>query len=105
MLFFALAAGAALLVAVDYEPSPAVIAPAPGFGLLTFEGPDAASFLHGQVSTDVQRMADGEARWSTYNSPKGRMLATLLLWRREREAFAAFLQELVAALEVGTREG
>lgn len=65
------------------------MAPAPGFGLLTVEGPDAASFLHNQLSVDVQSMADGDARWATYNSPKGRMLATLLLWRRGREAFAA----------------
>ncbi len=67
----------------------ALVAPAPGFGLVTVEGPDAASFLHNQLSIDVQGMADGEARWSTWNSPKGRMLATLLLWRRERDAFAA----------------
>lgn len=69
----------------------AVTAPAPGWGLLTCEGPDAASFLHSQLSIDVQGMADGQVRWASYNSAKGRMLATLLLWRREREAFAAFV--------------
>lgn len=73
------------------SPTSAVTAPAPGFGLLTVEGPDAAAFLHGQLSTDVLGMADGQVRWSTYNSPKGRMLATLLLWRRERDAFAAWV--------------
>ncbi|MFO1412863.1 MAG: folate-binding protein [Burkholderiales bacterium] len=69
----------------------ALVAPAPAFGLLTVEGPDAASFLHNQLSTDVAGMADGQVRWSTYNSPKGRMLASLLLWRRGREAFAALV--------------
>lgn len=71
------------------SPTTAFTAPAPGFGLLTVEGPDAASFLHNQLSTDVAGMPEGQVRWTTYNSPKGRMLATLLLWRREREAFAA----------------
>lgn len=74
------------------EATPAtVVAPAPNWGLLTCEGPDAASFLHNQLSTDVEGMADGQVRWSSYNSPKGRVLATLLLWRRDREAFAAFV--------------
>jgi tRNA-modifying protein YgfZ len=76
---------------VDPRTLPAAVAPAPGWGLLTFDGPDAASFLHGQLSTDVAGMAVGAARWSTYNSPKGRMLATLLLWRQAPDAFAAFV--------------
>lgn len=72
-------------------PEGALVAPAPGWGLLTFEGPDAASFLHCQLSTHVEGMRPGAAGWSSYNSPKGRMLATLLLWRRTPEAFAAFV--------------
>jgi folate-binding protein YgfZ len=54
-------------------------------------GPDAASFLHGQLSTDVEGMKVGDAGWTSYNSPKGRMLASPLLWRREEAEFIAYV--------------
>lgn len=60
-------------------------------GVLAFDGADAAAFLHGQLSTDVAAMGAGEAAWSSYNSPKGRMLGTLLLWRAGPDAFRAFV--------------
>ncbi|MFO1324765.1 MAG: folate-binding protein [Burkholderiales bacterium] len=71
--------------------SRAEVAPVPGLGLLTFDGPDAAGFLHGQLSSDVAAMAPGDAGWSSYNSPKGRMLGSMLLWRRAPESFVAFV--------------
>ena len=58
---------------------------------LRLAGPDAASFLHGQLSTDVEGMPLGAAGWTSYNSPKGRMLATPLLWRREEAEFIAWV--------------
>jgi folate-binding protein YgfZ len=67
------------------------VAPIANWGIVTCEGPDAATFLHGQLSTAVKDMAVGAAGWSSYNSPKGRMLATLLLWRRGADTFAAFV--------------
>jgi folate-binding protein YgfZ len=77
----------------------AVVAPVPGLGLLTFEGPDAAAFLHAQLSSDVMAMAPGSVGWSSYNSPKGRMLGSLLLWRRAPDAFAALVaHDLAEAL-------
>jgi len=56
-----------------------------------FDGADAASFLHGQFSTDVAAMPVGNVRWTSYNSPKGRVLATLLLWRRAPDSYVAFV--------------
>jgi len=41
--------------------------------LLAFDGPDAAAFLHAQLSTDVEGMPEGFVTWTSYNSPKGRM--------------------------------
>lgn len=80
-------------------PPAAVVAPVPGLGLLTFEGPDAAAFLHSQLSSDVIAMVPGSVGWSSYNSPKGRMLGSLLLWRRAPDAFAALVaQDLAEAL-------
>lgn len=49
--------------------------------VLQFEGPDAATFLQGQLSSDVAALAPGALQRSSYNSPKGRMLASLVLAR------------------------
>ena len=46
-----------------------------GLGVLTIDGADAADFLQGQLSTDIKALVPGRGR-TTYNSPKGRMLAT-----------------------------
>lgn len=78
-------------------PAGAVFTDDCGQGLMGFDGADAASFLHGQLSTDVAGMAVGEAAWSSYNSPKGRMLGTLLLWRAAPDAFRAFVAADLAA--------
>jgi hypothetical protein len=59
----------------------AVVADASSLGTLAVAGADAAAFLHGQLSSDVKRLARGGGVWTSYNSPKGRMLATLFLYR------------------------
>jgi len=68
----------------------AVFAPL-AIGYLEFEGADTASFLQGQLSNDVAALAIGDAQWSSYNSPKGRMLATMLLWRATATSYRAFV--------------
>ena len=45
------------------------------------QGADAASFLHGQLSQDVTGLETGQARHAAYCSAKGRMLATMLLFK------------------------
>lgn len=50
-------------------------------GILSFSGSDAAAFLQGQLSSDVAGLAAGAGQRSTYNSPKGRVLATLYVGR------------------------
>ncbi|MEO8486840.1 MAG: folate-binding protein [Betaproteobacteria bacterium] len=72
----------------------------PGVALVDITGADARTFLQGQLSNDVAALAPGAAQWTTYNSPKGRMLATPLLWRategeRYRMALAADVAEPV----------
>jgi folate-binding protein YgfZ len=59
----------------------AVVADASSLGVLVVAGADAAAFLHGQLSSDVKRLARGEGVWTSYNSPKGRMLATAFICR------------------------
>ena len=76
----------------------AVVSDATGLAVLRIEGEDAAAFLQGQLSNDVAALAVDAAQWSSYNSPKGRMLANLRLWR-DCEGFGALISaDLVAAI-------
>lgn len=43
-------------------------------------GEDAAPFLHNLLSNDVKHLSADAAQWTSFNSPKGRMLASMLLW-------------------------
>jgi folate-binding protein YgfZ len=71
----------------------------PDVALLGFEGPDAETFLQGQLSNDVTALLPGAVQWTSCNSPKGRMLATLLLWRDSPDAFRALVAaDLAVAL-------
>lgn len=71
------ASNAALLAARDG----AVVCDLSPLAVLAITGPDAADFLHGQLSTDVRGMPEGACRHTSFNSPKGRMLANFVLWR------------------------
>jgi folate-binding protein YgfZ len=69
-------------------PSGASRAALPSLGVLDVTGADARAFLQGQLSSDVNALDVGAAHYASYNSPKGRMLATLIVWRRTDEHFA-----------------
>jgi folate-binding protein YgfZ len=45
------------------------------------KGEDAATFLHGQLTQDTQSLPVGGARLAGYCSPKGRLLASFVIWR------------------------
>lgn len=49
--------------------------------LIQANGDDAASFLHNQLSNDVEHLNDTQARYAAYCTPKGRMLASFLYWK------------------------
>lgn len=48
-------------------------------GLLEVSGPDARSFLHAQLTNDVAGLPPDQTRYAGWCSPKGRLLASLLL--------------------------
>jgi folate-binding protein YgfZ len=54
--------------------------------LLCVSGADALSFLQGQLTQDISALAAPVALWAGYCSPKGRLLATFLVWR-EHDAY------------------
>ena len=51
------------------------------FGIIDTTGDDAAAFLHTQLTSDVQHLDASTARLAGYCSPKGRLLASFLMWR------------------------
>ncbi len=64
---------------------------------LDADGEDARTFLHGQLSSDVNALPAGAAQYASYNSPKGRMLATMIVWRRSETRYTLLLAPDVAA--------
>ncbi len=50
------------------------------WGLIRAHGPDARSFLQGQLTQDVQGLQPGQARLAGYCSAKGRLLASFVVW-------------------------
>jgi tRNA-modifying protein YgfZ len=51
------------------------------WGVIRAQGADAASFLHGQLTQDIQQLDAGSARLAGYCTAKGRLLASLVVWR------------------------
>ena len=66
--------------------------------ILAISGADAGTFLQGQLSSDVLALAQGAAQFTSYNSPKGRMLANFVLWREGPDDFRALLSGDLATL-------
>ncbi len=75
---------------VDFAPLPSTgelprsfVAPLTDLGLIAASGDDAAGFLHNQLTNDVEGLGSAEARLAAYCSPKGRMLASMLIWKAD----------------------
>ncbi|WP_353091754.1 folate-binding protein [Methylibium sp.] len=54
-------------------------------GVIRAVGPDAASLLHGQLTNDMTGLGLSEARLAAYCSPKGRMLASFVAFKRSHD--------------------
>jgi folate-binding protein YgfZ len=67
----------------------------PHLGLLRFAGPDAISFLQGQVSNDTRRLSDGALACALCN-PQGRVISVLHLLPHSSGIMAILPRELVA---------
>ncbi|MGB7481461.1 MAG: folate-binding protein, partial [Burkholderiaceae bacterium] len=63
-------------------PAADFVAPLTGLGLIAASGDEAAHFLHNQLTNDVEHLGTDEARLAGYCTPKGRLLATMLIWNR-----------------------
>jgi tRNA-modifying protein YgfZ len=66
--------------------------------LVSITGDDAAAFLQGQLTNDVLALERGQAQWTGWCSPKGRLLASLLLIRHADGYLAMLPAELAPAI-------
>jgi folate-binding protein YgfZ len=76
-----------------------VVAPVTDLGLIAVAGEDAASFLHNQLTNDVEHLGTGEARLAGYCTPKGRLQATFLMWRTGQDIFLALPRAIQPPLQ------
>ncbi|MFC3873278.1 CAF17-like 4Fe-4S cluster assembly/insertion protein YgfZ [Neisseria musculi] len=51
----------------------------PFFSLIRASGSDRFAFLHSQLSNDINNLQPGAACYATYNTPKGRVIANMLV--------------------------
>lgn len=68
------------------------------WGLIRASGADAAKFLHGQLTQDVEHLPEGQARLAGYCSAKGRLLATFVMWRAGSDILLACSADLLPAV-------
>lgn len=52
-------------------------------GVIRVFGSEAATYLQGQISQDVESIADGESAWSLVLDPSGKLVAWFRLWVRD----------------------
>jgi tRNA-modifying protein YgfZ len=80
-------------------PATQFVAPLTDLGLIKLTGDDAASFLHTQITNDVEHLTSDEARLAGYCSPKGRLLATFLMWKTAGTIFLQLPREIQPAIQ------
>lgn len=70
----------------------------PDLGVILAEGPDAANFLHGQLTQDFVLLGASEARLAALCTPKGRVIASFLGIRPAPERIVLVIsRDLLAA--------
>ena len=70
------------------------------YGLIRFSGEDAKTFLQSQLTCDIRKIDPRRAQYGSYCTPKGRILATFLLWQQGED----FLMQLPASLAVAVQK-
>lgn len=74
-------------------------APLDQFGVIEALGDDAARFLHGQLTNDIEHLDAASARLTGYCSPKGRLLASMLAWREQGGVRLLVSKDLTASVQ------
>lgn len=74
------------------------VVPLPDLAVISATGADAATFLHNQLTNDVTHLTPDVVRLAGYCTPKGRLLATFLLWQTGDHYYLQLPRSLQAAL-------
>lgn len=69
------------------------------FGVIKVSGDEAQGFLHNLFSSDVNALTPQHALPSSFNTAKGRALATFLIWRTPTEFFLQLPLALLAPIQ------
>lgn len=69
------------------------------FGVLKVSGEDAQTFLQNLFSSDVKAVSPVQAQTSSFNTAKGRMLATFLIWQSGGDYYLQLPRLLCAAMQ------
>ncbi|MDE2309943.1 MAG: folate-binding protein YgfZ [Betaproteobacteria bacterium] len=69
------------------------------FGILKVSGEDAQNFLQNLFSSDVKNVTPAQAQLSSFNTAKGRMLASFLIWQGGSEYFLQLPRSLCGAMQ------
>lgn len=75
------------------------VAPLTDLALISATGEDAASFLHNQLTNDVEHLGAQDARLAGYCSPKGRLLASMLIWKTNDAIMLQLPRQVQAAVQ------
>ncbi len=76
-----------------------IVSPLAHLGLIECTGEDARTFLHNQLTSDVNHLASGSAQHSAWCTAKGRMLASFLLYRNGPDYRALLASDLLSTIQ------
>ena len=67
----------------------------PFLGVLKVSGDDRAAFLHNQLSNDINNLQANQACYATYNTPKGRVIANMLVFNDGQDLYLIMAKDLI----------
>jgi folate-binding protein YgfZ len=77
-----------------------IIADLTSQGLLCFTGEESQLFLQNQLSSDIRLLTTQScAQYSSYSTPKGRMLASFLVWHHQQQYYLQLDPALLPAIQ------
>jgi tRNA-modifying protein YgfZ len=76
-----------------------VVAPLRHLGLLACDGEDAQSFLHNQLTSDVNHLYENAAQHAAWCTAKGRMVASFIIYRQTGGYHLLLAADLVEAVQ------
>ena len=66
----------------------------PFFAVIEVTGDDRHSFLHNQFSNDINHLTPHQACYATYNTPKGRVIANMIVFNAGDKILLAVAADL-----------